>query len=706
MRTKIYLITALVSCLYTGTILAQTEASKKLSNFDYPGAIEAYQNIENKTYQDWCNLFSAYSKIALFEQAELAGLQMVNCTEATPKNYLDYALVLSANGKSEEAQGWLQKAENAHLIDSRLERNLSSSYSLIDEAVFENAKIDYCKFNNENQEYPSAFQNGNLIIASSKRISPFKNHIWIGNDKPFLNLFEVIDASQLKRISFPGSSKNHIGGLAMSEGGEVLLTQNTSKPNAEGRKNLELKYYQMEKGNAKFKGDFPFNDASYSVGHASFFNQGKSVVFASDKSGGVGAVDLYTCDKDEQGNWSAPKVMSHLINTEGNEVFPFVYNDRYLFFASDGHKGFGGLDIYVIDMQGGNEALNLGSAVNSSKDDFAFILDRSGTIGYFGSNRKGSDLDDDVYQITLDKAFELSSKRKVKVVDENGLMLSNTAIRIMDKSTGVDIELRTNDNGEIELPNTFGDFTAYSENYKSCVDCSFDKQSNQIVLSNMTLPLTIDIVDFQGNPIEIAVVEGSKMELSSDMVWSQVSKGQRSTSIPFNADTKQMDFVFVIKADGYFAQNIVVDLDAEDLADGIYRKVILQKIDKGINLASIIELNPIYFDYNKFNIREDAAAELDKIVNVLNQYPNMVIELGSHTDCRGTSESNRKLSDKRAKASANYIKSKISNPSRISGKGYGESVPVNSCNCDNATQPCTEEEYQQNRRTEFIVVSN
>ena len=107
----------------------------------------------------------------------------------------------------------------------------------------------------------------------------------------------------------------------------------------------------------------------------------------------------------------------------------------------------------------------------------------------------------------------------------------------------------------------------------------------------------------------------------------------------------------------------------------------------------------------KDEIRKDAALTLDKIVKIMNQNPNMVIELGSHTDCRASKSYNLNLSNKRAISSAKYIKSAISNPLRISGKGYGESNLINECECEGSFKiPCTEDQHQENRRTEFKII--
>ena len=131
-----------------------------------------------------------------------------------------------------------------------------------------------------------------------------------------------------------------------------------------------------------------------------------------------------------------------------------------------------------------------------------------------------------------------------------------------------------------------------------------------------------------------------------------------------------------------------------------------QKLEVGADLAKIYEIQPIYFDVNKNDIRPDAAIELDKIIAIMNDNPGLKIELGSHTDCRGNSNYNRYLSDRRAKASAAYIKERISNPTRITGKGYGELQLLNDCGCEgDSVSTCSEEEHQLNRRTEFKVVA-
>jgi outer membrane protein OmpA-like peptidoglycan-associated protein len=176
------------------------------------------------------------------------------------------------------------------------------------------------------------------------------------------------------------------------------------------------------------------------------------------------------------------------------------------------------------------------------------------------------------------------------------------------------------------------------------------------------------------------------------------------------ADKKLNDrgsYNFVLSKDGYIPKTVTYNVvfDKEGQYD-VHSTIDLSMDPVVADLRDLIEINPISFDLGKWNIRPDAKVELDKIVEVMNKYPGMVVELGSHTDCRASKTFNMRLSDKRAKSSAAYIKSKITDPERIYGKGYGESRLLNGCECEGAVKSnCSEEEHEKNRRTEFKVIS-
>jgi outer membrane protein OmpA-like peptidoglycan-associated protein len=169
-----------------------------------------------------------------------------------------------------------------------------------------------------------------------------------------------------------------------------------------------------------------------------------------------------------------------------------------------------------------------------------------------------------------------------------------------------------------------------------------------------------------------------------------------------------IDFNLILSKDGYLTKklNLKFIANSKTINVGDFMEIALSKLEVGGDIAELISINPIYFDLGKWSIRKDAALELDKIVGIMNEYPNMIIELGSHTDCRSSKSFNQKLSDNRAKASADYIKKRISKPTRIAGVGYGESRLKVNCPCEGTVKSdCSEEEHQKNRRTEFIIKS-
>jgi len=188
-----------------------------------------------------------------------------------------------------------------------------------------------------------------------------------------------------------------------------------------------------------------------------------------------------------------------------------------------------------------------------------------------------------------------------------------------------------------------------------------------------------------------------------DSLWSPATGDFRSPIIGKKVG-ERLSYNISFEKPGYLTKSIIYNAQIDKEGE-VRIEENLDKIAVGLDLAKIIDIKPIYFDLGKSIIRPDAAIELDKIVKVMNENPTMVVELGSHTDCRGSIASNASLSDRRAKASAEYIKKRIANPERIYGKGYGESQLTNGCQCEGAVKStCPEEEHQKNRRTEFKII--
>ena len=288
----------------------------------------------------------------------------------------------------------------------------------------------------------------------------------------------------------------------------------------------------------------------------------------------------------------------------------------------------GGLDIFIAEVKSDGsfgEPFNLGEPVNSSLDDFTFIVNSNNDLGYFASNRDGGMGSDDIYSFKrvnkpLMNCFQLLSG---EVWDsESNERLAEAKLLLLDENNNVIAET------------------------VSAVDGSFD----------------FDVVDCQ----KAYAIRASKVNYDP-------SQESFVTGSDFNIPVKQ----------------------------GIYLKPKL-KLEVGQDLAKILELNPIYFDYDKSNIRPDAAAELEKVIAVMKQYPTLKIDVRSHTDSRAPDAYNLKLSQRRNVSTLKYLMEQGGiDPSRITGRGYGETQLLNAC--ANGIE-CPDELHQLNRRSEFIIV--
>jgi outer membrane protein OmpA-like peptidoglycan-associated protein len=239
---------------------------------------------------------------------------------------------------------------------------------------------------------------------------------------------------------------------------------------------------------------------------------------------------------------------------------------------------------------------------------------------------------------------------------------------------------------------------AYQEVYKvvllieekELITKLFDYDLNGVVTSN-------NITDKTKKPLENAIVDiynrkGEKVESLLTNAKGQFTSGL-TTGLQFG---QKLDYYAVVSAEVHTTDTF--DIKATLKGDSVI--TLAFEISTLKNLEDFLALKPIYFDFDKSEIRPDAAIELDKVVSYLNKYPSVKIELGSHTDSRGKANYNQKLSENRAESSANYIKKRIQNPDRITYKGYGESKLVN--DCKNRVS-CTEAQHQLNRRTEFVI---
>ena len=727
MKKHILLITTLLLSAFAYSQTTSKKATKYYNDYNYPKVIDKLEAKKNMAAIAQRELAESYKIRGEYVKADSIYALLVASTDKTPEDVYAYAQILKMNGKYEDAQKQMDIYATLNAEDGRVKlysKNKSYAVDLLkDKGQFDVKDIE---INSPLQDFGAIYYKDEIVFASSKQDIGFASRTWNANRLPFLDLYsgkadDKFEIQSSKKLSI-ANKKYHEGPASYTkDGSRMMFTQDNYKAkSSDGTRKLELIEATMINGKWDKKTAFPLNNKEYSVGHPAYSADGNTLYFASDIPGGEGGVDIYRVTRDSSGKWGVAQNLGNKINTEGNEMFPFIHESGLFFFSSDGHPGLGGLDIFATEIKNDKtgKVINLGAQANSSKDDFSMIINADKTAGYFASNREGGKGDDDIYSYKLLKPIKFGKTIIGVSKDKNDSLLADATIYLLDASNNVIDSAYTFENGEYLFEvNDAGNYSlkAKKKKYFEGNNTANVTEESDVVTADVMLEkdpgllLYALITDAASKePIEgvKATVVDENGKAFTDFITAVTGDYKRPLSEFKVGDT--LNYFVKLEKAGYLTKtvNFVKIIDKPGIIN-MHEAVDLTmgKLQVGGDLASMIDIKPIYFDLGKFKIRKDAAVELDKIVRVMNEYPSMVIELGSHTDCRGNIKSNEKLSDKRAKASAAYIKKSVTKPERIYGKGYGESKLKNGCACEGTVKStCTEEEHQANRRTEFIII--
>jgi len=705
-------ITLLLICMAFPALSQVKKGDKRFGRLSYAEAIKPYQKYLEKNPTDGyaiSQLAECYRRINDFENAELWFAKAVEYDNTDPVTYLHYGQVLMNNQKWEEAQPWFDKyleRKPGDVIGSRMAESATSYKELMEDSS--RYQVQITNINTEAADFSPNIYKDKVIFASARRQGEIQFG-WTSN--PFLELFEAAydgkpELGEPRPMAGRVNSKLHEAHVTFSPDGETMFFSRNNIINRKVGKSDEgvilLKTYRSDLINGKWKNleDIPFNNDEYSVGHPALTADGNTLFFVSDMPGGIGGTDIYKVTLDiENRNWDTPVNLGPEINTPGNEMFPWVDKDGTLYYASNGKVGMGGLDLFKASGMGAESAkiVNMGYPINSSRDDFALVFDQEQGVGFFSSNRSGGVGGDDIYSFLKKRIF------KGIVIDAvTGARIENARVEVYG-SGELEGMGRTDDAGQFLQGLTEGRtyFAVASKQGYDEERIEFDPESlnfeDEIV---MEIPLRRSdecpdpkyfvgtLVDEEGNPLprrEVKVIE-------TEMVVETDENGNILTSLDPN---KQYDFVY----DGPEVKKPIrqsVDMTALANTDTARSKIVVPDPSAG-DVFFII-----YYDFDKFNIRKwDARPELNRVVKFMQDNPQVVVQLASHTDCRGTDAYNQNLSKNRAKEAYTYIvNSGISND-RLTFVWKGERELTNEC-ADEVN--CTEEEHQLNRRTEFKLM--
>ncbi len=639
-------------------------------------------------------------------------------TESSVDQIFYYAQALKQSGKTELGDEKLKTLYAQEAQDTR-GVSLVKNLNYLNELKENNQayELKNLQINSEFADFGGYALNDEVVFLSGKYELLSVKREWSWDGTRFLDAFiakeengELIEQGMLNEIC----SKYHEGPICSNGQMGFYFTRNNagkSKIDKNGIQNLSLYYAEIDKFGAIKITKLPFCSEEYSVGHPALSKDGKTLYFASDMPGSKG-VDIYQVSIEGYLKFGVPTKVAGNVNTEGDELFPYIGSNGALYFSSNGHIGLGGLDIFVQKFNG--EIVNLGQPVNSINDDFAFIIKSNNKSGFVSSNRMGGKGDDDIYAFSYNGSVEIQISGVVTDSLTN-LPIPNTTVTLFNED-GVEVgTIQTDSEGRYVLTGNTGEnykLNFKNNNYDSVV-IDLPKSESEITQNVKLIDQAIELVFEVKNKktkegIDEAIIQLRNVFNGESVKILTGENGMVSFVIRDKKLGEKIDLSVTLSKDGYLTRTLDLKLiaNSKTIHVGDFLDIALSKLEVGGDIAELISINPIYFDLGKWNIRKDAAMELDKIVAIMNEYPKMRIELGSHTDCRSSKSFNQKLSDNRAKASAEYIKKRISNPSRIAGVGYGESRLKLNCPCEgNVKSNCSEEEHQMNRRTEFIIKS-
>lgn len=727
------------------TVIGQKQvknANKAFQKESYIAASKIYEDVVNSgdvTPELLRNLGDSYYYNARYAEAAPWYAKLFQLSSDQPAEYYyRYAQALKSAQQAVRADSVMTVFCAKFPTEIRTKNYLVKQNYFLENSPFSAIHLKNLEINTAYSDYGATIH-GDSIYFASARPEILDPEEYERTQQPFTNLFvaKFIDTNVFRSKLYDNGkifSVFHESTPTFSADGKTMyytkneLASKKSKTLVNGRYRLYKSVYENGKWVNKGLVNIKTND-SCRIAHPALSPDNKRLYFASDMKGTYGQSDIYYVDLYDNDSVSLPVNLGTKVNTEGRDSYPFISQDNHLYFASEGHPGFGGFDVFMLDLSDNSSAVkHLDSPINSTSDDFAFVSKmndkRKQTNYVLTSNRPGGQGDDDIYSWIIpyktvpETPFMLAGKVK------DSLLLTDLAgvlVTLRDDNNQVIATTTTDSQGNYQFPVEKG--TNYAlvfskDNYtsESSEIVISDDQSENVtlnadlsqILSDFGLLCTIQDAKTKANLSDVLVV---MREVSSNKLFITDSTNVNGSIYKELSNAKindQLSVQITISKPGYFTK--VVEFNRTILSPGIIRvheelDLSLEPIDKGVDLAKVFEIKPIYFDLNKSVIRPDAAAELDKIVAILNENPSLEIELGSHTDCRSSAAYNEWLSDERAKASAAYIKARISNPERITGKGYGESQLLNDCGCEDAVKSnCTEAQHQLNRRTEFKIV--
>ena len=634
----------------TSLLFAQPEkelekANEMYKNFSYVDAIKIYERIAQKGFvnQEMLqSLGNAYYYNAEYKKALpwYEQLFQEGKYKVKPEYYYRYAQTLKSVGDYTQADKMMAKfVELTNANDTRAALfEENKDYQTVIKNNSGRFQLNNASINTENSEYGTALYGDKIVFAGATDARKAKRGVSQWTGESFYDLYEAEHFDQKLGSRKPFSSS--------------INTQfNESTP--------------------VFTKD----------GNTMYFTRNNYVnrKLGSDIENTI-LLKILRATKDKNGNWG--DIVEVPFNSDQyNVAHPALSPDeKYLYFASDMPGSFGNSDIFRVEILGDNQygtPENLGNIINTAgRESFPYIS--KDNVLYYSSDGIPGLGGLDIFAVKFNADGSTSKPVNIGMpgnsADDDFCFVFNS-----DSKIGFLTSNRPGGKGK-------DDIYSFHEDKPLLFSCQ--KNIKGIVKDAKTK----------------AIIANAKVILS-DKVMKEVSTDQSKTDGTFTfekVNCNDSHYYLRGEKEKYETAEVNVAVGKDEVVYEILLNPRQVAIEKGMDLAKVFEIKEIKFDYNKANIRPDAAVELTKIVEVMREYPKMKIDIRSHTDSRGADSYNLKLSDRRAKATLEWIVKQGIDRKRLKAKGYGETRLVNGCS--NGV-PCTEEEHQENRRSEFIVVA-
>jgi hypothetical protein len=431
--------------------------------------------------------------------------------------------------------------------------------------------------------------------------------------------------------------------------------------------------------------ELPFNGNKFNFAQPAISVTGDTLVFSSDMKPNYGSTDLFMSIR-ENGEWSSPVNLGSEINTVGNELFPTFILGDILSFSSNGQTTKNsGLDIYYTQFPKPDKVEILSNQINSPFDDFGLIIHKNSNVGYFTSNRSGES-SDDIYRIDINRQNKIING---KIIDDI------TNVPIADAEV-----ILSNCNGSIinkVLSDSIGNFSfEIKKNKCQQIKVIKEKYENEVITISdrdylefrLKLKQTFEI--FIMDATNRSPIEDVTVSCNDEINLNTNKEGIVAFTPPFPSGCE-----LLIKKEGYLLQILTPNFifsNSVKTDTVLFHKIALNKSYVLCHIDSVS---------GELKILQETKPAFDKLIKIMKFHPDLIIELGWHTDSRDYDNVNIRLSQNRADVAVSYIVNKGIDKNRIVGKGYGESKLVNKCK--NGVK-CTEKEHRMNRRIEYKII--